>query len=327
MIFDAFDRIRIINLPHRRDRRNEMDRQLARVGLAGDPRVAYFPAFAPSAPGLFASKGAHGCFLSHLSVLEQAAAAVQSVLVLEDDCDFRMPAVLEYEMPACDVFYGGYIASDPGDLHSSDIMAPILWAFRPARRHCPRPISAPIYRPTSSPIPRRGHRKLACRDRGSTVPLSGSGAVFATLRRSLPISPTNARRARTSESSAGLIAFRFSAQPPVLSGSSESLTPRDTFLTEDCAPGVLTPSRDESRSSAPLRANLLENDLQLPDVRSPPENIFDQFVANQVHFSRKVSDKLSHGRGIGRSCRKETLRNQGDGSVDKVSSLVLTRHG
>lgn len=40
-IFDHFETIRIVNLPQRRDRRRAMARELARVGLAGDPRVAF----------------------------------------------------------------------------------------------------------------------------------------------------------------------------------------------------------------------------------------------------------------------------------------------
>lgn len=106
-----------------------MDRQLARVGLAGDPRIDYFPAVSPPDQGIFASRGAHGCFQSHLGVIEQAAAEGQSVLVFEDDCDFRVAQVLEYEMPECDVFYGGYIASDPDDLHSSDIIGSHFMGF------------------------------------------------------------------------------------------------------------------------------------------------------------------------------------------------------
>jgi hypothetical protein len=45
MIFDQFDRIRVVNLRHRRDRRNQMNRQLAKVGLLGDPRVSYQKAY------------------------------------------------------------------------------------------------------------------------------------------------------------------------------------------------------------------------------------------------------------------------------------------
>src|SRR5690606_34813991 len=44
MLFDHFDLIRIVNLPHRKDRRAEMCGQLAKLGLLNDPRVAFFDA-------------------------------------------------------------------------------------------------------------------------------------------------------------------------------------------------------------------------------------------------------------------------------------------
>ena len=103
MLFDCFDRIRIVNLAHRTDRRREMRRQLARVGLAGDPRVAFFAAHAFADPGRFYSPGARGCFSSQMTLVEDAAAAGESLLILEDDCDFGA-AIDACRVPAgCDV--------------------------------------------------------------------------------------------------------------------------------------------------------------------------------------------------------------------------------
>lgn len=132
MIFDAFDRIRIINLPHRRDRRAEMEAEIVRVGLAGDPRVAFFAAFRPEDAGDFTSIGAHGVYLSQRAILNEAAAAGESVLILEDDCDFTVAAAT-YDAPTgWDIFYGGYEASDPADLAGSDIIGAHMMGFSAA---------------------------------------------------------------------------------------------------------------------------------------------------------------------------------------------------
>lgn len=129
-VFDTFERIRVINLPKRRDRRLEMERQLKKVGLLGDPRVAFFPAIACNNPGKFASSGAHGNFLSFRHVLREAVDANQSVLILEDDCNFRIHELLDYRLNRpCDVFYGGYHASNPDDLHQSDIIGAHFMGF------------------------------------------------------------------------------------------------------------------------------------------------------------------------------------------------------
>lgn len=84
------DAIYVINLPARTDRRDEMARQLARVGLALDRApVRLFPAVRPDDAGPFPSVGARGCFLSHLGVLRDAAArGSDPILILEDDADF-----------------------------------------------------------------------------------------------------------------------------------------------------------------------------------------------------------------------------------------------
>jgi hypothetical protein len=86
-VFDAFERIVVINLPERIDRRREMEAELRRAGIAtDDPRVQFFAAIRPADAGLFPSIGARGCFESHHAVIKSALAdRVDSVLVLEDD--------------------------------------------------------------------------------------------------------------------------------------------------------------------------------------------------------------------------------------------------
>ena len=120
-MFDAFDKISIISLPHRTDRRKEMREQLRNVGLADDPRVEFFEAVRPADPGRFASIGAHGCYASHLAILKSNKGS--AILILEDDCDFSADAA-EYRLPdGCDVFYGGYLwASEPDHLETSRVI-------------------------------------------------------------------------------------------------------------------------------------------------------------------------------------------------------------
>jgi hypothetical protein len=83
----VFDRICIINLPERTDRRRAVTRELKRQGLdPDDARIRFTAAQRPDACAGFPSIGAHGCYLSHLQTLEQALQdGVQRLLVLEDD--------------------------------------------------------------------------------------------------------------------------------------------------------------------------------------------------------------------------------------------------
>lgn len=86
-LLTCFARTYIVHLPERQDRRREMDAELARFGLCADgERIRYWDATRPRDAGLFPSRGAHGCFLSHLAILEEAQRdQLDSVLILEDD--------------------------------------------------------------------------------------------------------------------------------------------------------------------------------------------------------------------------------------------------
>lgn len=89
-LLTVFHHVYLINLPDRRDRRIASEAQLQRIGLSLDhPRVTLFPAIRPDDAAGFPSRGARGCFLSHLGVLRAAVAAGHpSFVVLEDDVDF-----------------------------------------------------------------------------------------------------------------------------------------------------------------------------------------------------------------------------------------------
>lgn len=132
MLFDLFDEIRIINLRSRPDRRAKMMGELRRVGLADDPRVEFFDAISFPDRGAFSSPGARGVFASQLEILDQAAKRGHSVLILEDDADFVDGAEKFVPSENWDIFYGGYYASDPADLHASDIVGAHMMGFSAA---------------------------------------------------------------------------------------------------------------------------------------------------------------------------------------------------
>ena len=94
-IFDAFERIVVINLPERTDRRREMTAELRRAGIdRRDPRLQFFAGIRPADAGQYPSIGARGCFESHLGVIREAIRdRVESVLILEDDLALH-PAAL-----------------------------------------------------------------------------------------------------------------------------------------------------------------------------------------------------------------------------------------
>lgn len=86
----GFDRITVVNLPERTDRRREMEAELEKVGIdAADIRLHFFAAKRPTEQGYWPSLGARGCFQSHLEILQQAQRdGLRNILVVEDDCDF-----------------------------------------------------------------------------------------------------------------------------------------------------------------------------------------------------------------------------------------------
>ena len=178
-IFDHYDQIRIVNLAHRTDRRREMERQLERVGLLGDPRVEFFDAYAPDHPSKFASVGAFGVFESHRRLLATAAKGGESILILEDDCNFLLPDILEYQMPACDVFYGGYHALDDNDLEYSDIIGAHFMGFS---AHGAKVAAAYLFnflKPDFEPVPAIAAPK-------NLLPRPGIDGAYVWLRRTYP---------------------------------------------------------------------------------------------------------------------------------------------
>jgi glycosyl transferase family 25 len=126
-VFSHYDRIQIVNLPHRTDRRREMERELGKLDISVP--VSYFPAIKMEDRGPFLRVGSHGAYLSHLAILKSAAALGESVLILQDDCKFLPQARTHEVAESTDIFYGGYDASDPADLHGSNIIGAHFMGF------------------------------------------------------------------------------------------------------------------------------------------------------------------------------------------------------
>jgi len=121
----AFEKIFVINLPERTDRRQDIEKQLNSIGLGLDhPDVCLISAVKPQRKLGFPSIGARGCFLSHVSVLEKAISmSLNRFLVLEDDVDFSAdfprrigPLSKCMQQMDWDMFYG-YM---PGDVPRAD---------------------------------------------------------------------------------------------------------------------------------------------------------------------------------------------------------------
>ncbi len=114
---DFFDKIYIINLESRPDRKKEIEAQLKKINLSiNDAKITVFNAVKPEDAGEFPSIGAKGCFLSHLGVLKDIQKfGYKNALIFEDDLNFingfteKSNLVLtELLDEDWDIFYGDY---------------------------------------------------------------------------------------------------------------------------------------------------------------------------------------------------------------------------
>lgn len=111
------DKIFIINLSERSDRRKEINNELDWIGAANHHNVEIFPAIKATELGGFTSIGARGCFMSHLSILRKARdSGMQKILIIEDDLMFshyfkkNQQAVAQHlKSDAYDIAYLGHL--------------------------------------------------------------------------------------------------------------------------------------------------------------------------------------------------------------------------
>ncbi len=111
-IADYFDRIYIINLPERVDRRRHMEKEIGKLSLTpNSDKVHFFKAIKPEQADPFESRGARGVSLSHFTILQEAQTqGLERVLILEDDADFG-PQFL-----AAETFLVEQLSSQPWDM-------------------------------------------------------------------------------------------------------------------------------------------------------------------------------------------------------------------
>ena len=196
-----FDRVFVINLPSRHDRRREMDQQLRRIGLSlQSPLVELFAAIRPEQKGEFESIGARGCFLSHLDVLRIARErGYARILVFEDDVNFAPHfgehidgCIAALKREPWDLFYGGYRLHRPtalakpltllppdDDVLLTHFVALSARALDAAIDYFSKVLARPNGHPLGGPMHvdgaygwmRRTHRELICR---LAVPQLGS---------------------------------------------------------------------------------------------------------------------------------------------------------
>jgi glycosyl transferase, family 25 len=168
----AFDRVYILNLPDRADRRREATAEFDRVGVDIDNDfVRFFNATRPGDDGGFGSLGIHGCYLSHLAALKQSVAdGLGRVLICEDDFSFNQSfrdhaANRLAELPArrWDVVHVGHglnlTGTEPAGWHAAPAELAILLA------HC--------YGVSGSIAPRLIETLEAIRSRKPGHPLGG----------------------------------------------------------------------------------------------------------------------------------------------------------
>ncbi len=115
---ELFDQVRIINMTSRTDRRQETVAEFKRGSLPIETgTIRFFPAITPDTAEGFSSRGARGCYMSHLEVLREAQQQqARHVLILEDDIAFvrnintlGSHAFLALQELAWDVAYFGHV--------------------------------------------------------------------------------------------------------------------------------------------------------------------------------------------------------------------------
>jgi hypothetical protein len=157
-----FDRIIVMNLTSRPDRRADMGRELVRIGWP-EHRIIWYPAIDPHEAVGFLNARYRGCFLSHLAVLNLARnAGYRTVLIVEDDCDFgpgfatTATALADAEWGIAYLGHGEHPSAGPSPFLEWPPASPVILAHCYAVRAVVLPLlcaylEAMILRPAGSP--------------------------------------------------------------------------------------------------------------------------------------------------------------------------------
>lgn len=123
-IFGHFDKAYCINLKERIDRKESVLKQFQSVGLND---VEFIDAFSPNNEGIFKTKGAHGCALSHIYIYKKIKESnYENIIIFEDDLifsenflDLINPIVEDLKNLNWDIFYFFKPKKGSHDIHDS----------------------------------------------------------------------------------------------------------------------------------------------------------------------------------------------------------------
>ncbi len=137
-VIEFFDRVRIINMVTRQDRRDETVAEFERHNFEiNTDKVNFFKAITPTEAEEFPNAATRGCFLSHMTILEDAAKdQLKNVLILEDDIQFTKSlkthgdeAVEALGKLDWDIAYFGHgLADAPGEAEWKKVSEPMWMA-------------------------------------------------------------------------------------------------------------------------------------------------------------------------------------------------------
>ena len=144
MLNQHFERIFILNLPYKPDRRERLQRHLSQLGLADQQEITWLRAYSgdmmPAPAWWNAGNGAWGCLLSHARVVQEAIMdKLANFLVLEDDAIFQansqdMLNALMNQIPSDwdQLYLGGQHLKEPQDVEGKPF---VLRAWNVNRTH------------------------------------------------------------------------------------------------------------------------------------------------------------------------------------------------
>lgn len=134
-LWEIFDQVYLINLPERKDRLRDSKSELESMGFdyKNSNSFTLFSAIKPAEKAGFPSRGAQGCFRSHLGVLKDAIdKKYDCILVLEDDLEFLASSnkvlddyAMSIKKEEWDVLYVGHFRKAPDTINKLYEIEPV----------------------------------------------------------------------------------------------------------------------------------------------------------------------------------------------------------
>lgn len=137
-IFEYFNSTQIINLPSRKDRRQETESEFKRYDFPINvEKVTFFNALSTQTSDGFPNAGVKGCFLSHMKIIENAKKLnLNNILIMEDDICFSKN-ILQYSSTAIEelkkidwdiAYFGHNIQNSSDEISWKEVKHPMLLA-------------------------------------------------------------------------------------------------------------------------------------------------------------------------------------------------------